>query len=275
MEPLKDGVESVKEELAKRMRSSFFGAFVIAWCVVNYEFLIVVFSEGNYAERIGYIARHLSYGSNLLHNFGWPLVLASVSTFALPVVNLITNSWNRVVDILDTQMNLWMETKRRVSDPELRNLAQVRKSQLDALRQYARVRVTRNGGALARLFEHGHIDESWDLRSLDNLSKASTALPLEHVRTLEKVGFPAQGYRMLQLLNEEGALSEERLLRDTKESGRDVPGAEILGTLLGLGLVNIVWYEGIDPLYEISRTGSGFFNAIGVSYPGIFMPRTM
>lgn len=65
MESLKDGAESVKDEMLKRMRSPFVGAFVIAWCVVNYEELIVVFSNGDYADRYFFVVRRLIFGFDL------------------------------------------------------------------------------------------------------------------------------------------------------------------------------------------------------------------
>jgi hypothetical protein len=272
MDSLKGGVENVKDEVVKRMRSPFVGAFVIAWCVVNYEFLIVVFSGGEYPEKIGYIARHLFYGSDLLHSFGTPLLLAAGSTVLLPLVNLVTDLWNKFVDILGTQLQLWMETRRRVSDPDLRKLAQTRKFELDSLRRYGRERVIQNGRVVTRLFVLGHV-EAWDLRPLSNLSGVSEALTIDLARTLETVGLPAQGYRMLQMLNGEGVLSEERLISSTRGSLPEDPALEILCMLQGVGVVNILWDEGVAPSYEISQSGKGLLNSIEVYYPEMFTPR--
>lgn len=272
MVSLKDGAESVKDEMVKRMQSPFVGAFVIAWCVVNYEFLIVLFSEGNYADKIGYIARRFFYGSDILHSFGKPLLIAAGSTMVLPLVNLTTNLWNKAVDILGTQMSLWMETKRRVSDPELRERVRTRTYQLELMRRCARGLVVQNSVTSARLFTVGHFGRE-DARALRGLRDKSINLTDETKFIFSTAGFPLQGYRILKLLRDNIAIEEGPLIRDTKDKPDEDYARIVLSTLLGLNFVLLIWEGGPEPSYEISSKGKALLDLIEEDYPEVFTPR--
>lgn len=272
MEPFKDGAESVKDEIVKRMRSPFLGAFVIAWCAVNYEFLIVVFSDGNYADKIAYIARRFFHDSDLLHSFGLPLGLAAGSTLALPLVNLATDLWVKFVDILGTQMRLWMETKRRLSDPELRETARSRKHLADAVRQYAKGVIGQHSQTATRMYLLGQGENQGSRRFPGLSGRPELALDGNVKRLLEEYGLPLVGYRMLQALGETSMLNESSLFREATMPGKPLTAAtrDILGVLIGMHFVKLIWDEGPEPAYALALQGKLVLTAVENWYPELF-----
>lgn len=278
MEPFKEGAESVKDEIVKRVRSSFFGAFVLAWSVVNYEFLIVVFSEGNYAERIGYIARHLSYGSNLQHSFGLPLALAAVSSLALPIVNLVTDLWSKFVDIVGTRGRSCMEANRWRSDPELRARIREKTYEADSMRYYARGLLIQNSAMAARLFELGTLAADFDAQAKHDACKlpgvsvdGASALPEGFKRALENTGFSRHGYETLKQLRDEAAIGESQLVANFAP---DLDyGRLVLSMMHGSNLVRLVWDSGREPSYELSIRGKALLELIADKYTAAFSVR--
>ncbi len=61
---LEEFSKTVKSQLYERASSPLLGSFIIAWCIWNHRFIMVIFSELSFQEKITYIDFHV-FG-------GWP-----------------------------------------------------------------------------------------------------------------------------------------------------------------------------------------------------------
>lgn len=267
-----DVVGDVKEEAKRRLRSSYALSYVLAWCAVNYEFLIVVFSEGGYTDKIGYVALHLHYGQSSFVTFGVPALLAFIPVFLLPVLNQLADLWSKAVEVGGTHLSGRLESGKWTSDKELRDRERTGSVQRDTLRRSAKELMqkwSKSAYETYRNYPKG-------LRRMQPLYAAAGRLKNvapELLQTLETVGFPKQGYRMLKLLQSEGDLSQDRLIRDSSgEDGRDM-SMECLAILLGAELISFVWDEGTEPVYDLGPKGRDLLDSVAQDYPQAFSQR--
>lgn len=70
--------KTVKSQLYERASSPLLGSFIIAWCIWNHRFIMVIFSELTFQEKIRYIDFHVFGGwhESLTNGLIIPLVAA-------------------------------------------------------------------------------------------------------------------------------------------------------------------------------------------------------
>lgn len=75
---LEEFSKTVKSQLYERASSPLLGSFIIAWCIWNHRFIMVIFSELSFQEKIRYIDCHVFGGwqESLINGFFIPLVAA-------------------------------------------------------------------------------------------------------------------------------------------------------------------------------------------------------
>lgn len=279
---IKDVTEGVKEEVAKRVRSPLVGAFIIAWAVLHYEFLFVVFSEGSYRDKNWYLASVLFRNEGLWSLFGAPALIALGTTALLPLLNLAADLWFQFVDVRGANLKLWMETGKRLSDPELRTLARTTAHERDSVRNYAKELHSRT----ATLTYHLHQKQApgqpgtrviqglkgWLTETYGRYEgwAAEDDVKPELFPVLESVGFPVQGLKMLNLLQVEGTLSEDRLLRDCAGTQGQTSSANTLAFMCGAQLLDVIWESGVQPSYRMTPSGALFLEGVKHLAPDAF-----
>lgn len=77
----------------------------------------------------------------------------------------------------------------------------------------------------------------------------------------------------MEWLRDASAINEGQLLRETRDGVADGHGPLELSMLLGLNLVRLIWDSGLEPSYEISRTGKVLLDLIAEEYSEVFSPR--
>lgn len=264
---IKDVTEGVKEEVAKRVRSPLVGAFIIAWAVLHYEFLFVVFSEGSYRDKNWYLTSVLFHDAGFWSLFGTPALVALVTTALLPLLNLAADLWFQFVDVKRANLKLWIETGRRHSDPELRQLLLTYASERDSMHRYAKEIYH----ALAHVTYERFLDNPKGRDDMVVLRgtglELASVVTSELLNVLTTVGFPRVALKMLNLLLSEGELSEERVLRDgASMKPRDV-AADALSILVGAKLVEVLWAVGVRPTYRLTSVGRAFVNVLREAAP--------
>jgi hypothetical protein len=262
--------EDTKQELKRRLKSPFAGSYALAWCVVNYEFLIVVFSAGPYADKIGYIAQHIYYGRSWWDTFGLPALLALIPVLGLPVLNLLADLWSKMVDVSGTYLIVWMETKKRVSDPELRALALSRSLEINTLRNYAKEALAACAQlALYRATALNPGMAGW-VQLPDSDKSLIQGVPAVIAKFIHRAGFPSAGHKMLQCIFNEGPRTEGQLIDCCDPGLSKQDKLEIVALLLGAGLTSLKWFDGVQPSFDLTQQGRDFNKFINTCHPGAF-----
>jgi len=91
-------LRSIQDAFIARLNNSFFINFIIAWCIVNYETVLLMFFD---SMPIGQKIVYLHYFHfDLLHALIYPLLLAFSYIFILPLLNLgISILYHRYINI--------------------------------------------------------------------------------------------------------------------------------------------------------------------------------
>jgi len=265
----KGAAEGMKDESHRRLKNPFVSAYVISWGVINYEVLIAIFSDGEYKEKIGYIAQHLYYSPDWCLHFGLPAAFAAASLLVLPALDVVARSLSYVAELVWASVKGWLDSKRGASDAEWKPLAQRRNHELRAIRKQALDSVKRFAGATLELYGMG-VGCTRDAKKLGAEVMGHISIPDEVRNAIETNGFSAQGFRMLALMREEGKLSEERALRDSSGTEGDEYSRKVLALLVGARLAEPIWSEGAAPSYSLTHSGRTILDAIGDWSPETF-----
>lgn len=88
MDTIKELLASVRFQLAERLGNPLSGAFIVAWLVANFRLLLVLFSDGEWREKLRYIDATLYPDAYEWLRLGvfWPLIFALLYVFAYPFV---------------------------------------------------------------------------------------------------------------------------------------------------------------------------------------------
>jgi hypothetical protein len=232
------------------------------------------FPRGGYQEKIWYASGILFHGVSHWSLFGFPALIAILTTFAMPLLNMAAELWFQTVEVLTANLKLWLDTGRRHSDPKLRSLARMSGIERDSIRHYAK-RLHKEGSIAAfELYQKQQPGisgmrvikglEGWPFNASakSDIWGASADLKAELFPVIESVGFPVLGLKMLALMQVEGELSEERLLRDSPGVSGQLSFTRTLAILCGAALVDVIWEVGVMPTYRLN--GNGHFLLAGV-----------
>lgn len=72
-----DIIKSVKAFLYERSSSPLLGAFIVSWCVWNYQSLIIVFSNSDFGKKIEALNEYFSIASLSIYSFDIPSSLVN------------------------------------------------------------------------------------------------------------------------------------------------------------------------------------------------------
>lgn len=264
-----DVVGDVKEEAKRRLRSSYALSYVLAWCAVNYEFLIVVFSEGGYTDKIGYVALHLHYGQSSFVTFGVPALLAFIPVFLLPVLNQLADLWSKAVEVGGTHLSGRLESGKWASDAELVVLARNRSFELDSLRGYAKELFKAHASLVgAKSQREGPGKADWV--RLPGAKAPSSGVVGALAEMVEGPGFPVGGYEMLKYLQDQGPSTEEQLRITVSRYQAGEESRDLVAILSIAGLIDFKWTTGPRPTFTLTREGGLFLKFVAEKHPEAF-----
>lgn len=95
---LEEFSKTVKAQLYERTSSPLLGSFIIAWCIWNHRFIMVLFSELSFQEKIRYIDFHIFGGwpESLTNGLFIPLVAALFMIIIYPwPARFLYSYWRR------------------------------------------------------------------------------------------------------------------------------------------------------------------------------------
>lgn len=260
-------VEGAKEEVKQRLRSPYVVSFLVAWCAVNYEFLIVVFSEGEYVNKIGYIAQHLYREQSWWHVFGLPALLALIPVISIPVLNELAERCAQLAQVAGTYASVWIDTGKRKSDPELRELARNRAFEIEAIRRHTIDTMSLYGQLVfAGAVKFTDEQEGWARLKIEDPPSMQGVTDLTAL--VRRAGFPSLGLEMLEHLADEGTRSQNQLRSLGSSKASDDIKKWNIAFLLGARLIKFDWEHGAEPMYGISKSGMRFLMTIQKLNPG-------
>lgn len=106
---LEEFSKTVKAQLYERASSPLLGSFTIAWCIWNHRFIMVIFSELSFQEKIRYIDFHIFGGwqESLVNGIGIPLAAALFMILVYPWPSRFLYSyWRRQQNKLKTDQQI-------------------------------------------------------------------------------------------------------------------------------------------------------------------------
>lgn len=99
MDAVKDIFDSIISVVKDRLVNPFYGAFAIAWVVINYEFLLVFFGSIPYLEKLEYIDNTIFLDSKAwLNGLLYPAIVAFGYIFITPFVYRAVSFYQKTIE---------------------------------------------------------------------------------------------------------------------------------------------------------------------------------
>lgn len=127
---LEEFSKTVKAQLYERASSPLLGSFAIAWCIWNHRFIMVIFSELSFQEKIRYIDFHIFGGwqEYLANGIGIPLAAALFMILVYPWPSRFLYSYwrkqqNKIKadqQIIDGDVLLSVDESREIRQAEIK-----------------------------------------------------------------------------------------------------------------------------------------------------------
>ena len=120
MDTIRDLLFSLRVQLRERLKNLLYGSFIIAWSILNFRLLLVLFGDGKWAEKITYIDSKLypNWSAWALYGYALPLVAALSYVLASPFVNRAVARFVRQQERETASMLLEIEGEIPVSKAE-------------------------------------------------------------------------------------------------------------------------------------------------------------
>ncbi|MDO8774825.1 MAG: hypothetical protein Q7K57_40190 [Burkholderiaceae bacterium] len=120
MEAIHGVFDSVKSYLSERFANPLYGAFVLAWAIVNFRLLLVFGGGGTWQEKISYIDTRLyvHWGDWALYGYVYPICTAIAYLLFSPVVNRAVTVYLRKQDKTTVEELLKIEGETPIPKPE-------------------------------------------------------------------------------------------------------------------------------------------------------------
>lgn len=137
MESWRELSSSLSSYVRGRVTNPIFGAYLVAWGVLNFRLVLVLIGDGSWADKIGYIDTRLytEWWHWLIFGFIYPLSVSLVLVFAMPFINRWTTVFLRARDAETTRLLLAQQNEAPMPKAEAatlrRQLLTERQSRLD------------------------------------------------------------------------------------------------------------------------------------------------
>lgn len=120
MDTLRDLLTSAKTQLRDRLSNPIYGSFVLAWSILNFRLLLVLFGDGKWAEKISYIDTKLypRWSDWAVYGYVIPLMAALLYVLVSPFANRAITKFLRLQHKATATMLLEIEGEIPISKPE-------------------------------------------------------------------------------------------------------------------------------------------------------------
>lgn len=141
---LEDLLKAAREQASDRLTSPLIGSFIISWCLWNYKFLVILFSDATVSQTFHLIETTAfpSSASVAVRGFLLPALTAAVYIFLYPYPARFVYGFTRrrQREILELRRKIEDETPLTVEDSrrlraELRQAEQKHRDELDRMAQ--------------------------------------------------------------------------------------------------------------------------------------------
>lgn len=133
---LDDIITTIKAQLYERATSPLLGSFLISWCVINYKFILIIFSSLPAPEKITYIGMNIfvSLHDYILKGVLYPLVaaLALIIIYPYPAAAIYRISRNHQKQLKSIKQSIEDETPLTLEEArKLRSQFLIQRIQFD------------------------------------------------------------------------------------------------------------------------------------------------
>lgn len=120
MDTIQGVFDSVKSYLMERLANPLYGAFILAWSVVNFRLLLIFAGSGTWQEKITYIDHRLyvHWGDWALYGYVYPLSTAIAYLLFSPIVSRVVTVYLRKQDKTTVEQLLKIEGETPIPKPE-------------------------------------------------------------------------------------------------------------------------------------------------------------
>lgn len=120
MDAIQGVFDSIKSYLNERFANPLYGAFVLAWAIVNFRLLLVFGGSGTWQEKISYIDTRLyvHWGDWALYGYVFPISTAIAYLLFSPIVNRAVTVYLRKQDKTTVEDLLRIEGETPIPKPE-------------------------------------------------------------------------------------------------------------------------------------------------------------
>lgn len=295
MESWRELSTSLSTYVRARVANPIFGAYLVAWSVINFRLLLVLVGDGSWQAKIGYIDTRLytEWWHWLIYGLLYPLAVALLLVFGMPFVNRWTVVFLRARDAETTRQLLAQQDETPLPKAEAahlrRQLLAERNSRLEAQAD-AEQRLTEQAAQIDLLLQENKklkgastgqaaiesppsSDKAENRTSYDLAESDLIGVPQRVRLQLTQRGLThTQAMALYAIRN--GTKFTARMLSEIMGLSEQHVAMVLLDQLKGLGLVDRV-FVGQKEAYEISSAGRQALQAVlqqGFSPPPMYTP---
>ena len=100
METIHEVISSIRTYLSERLRNPFYGAFFVAWVVLNFRLVLILIGDGTWAAKINFIDTRLyvTWWHWAIYGYLVPIVAASLYVLTTPFISRWVSIFQRVTE---------------------------------------------------------------------------------------------------------------------------------------------------------------------------------
>lgn len=240
---LQDLLDAARNQAAERLASPILGSFAVSWCIWNYKFLVILFSDATVTQTFALIKSESfpDISSVLLYGVFFPLLTAAAYIFAYPYPARFVYGFTR------RRQKEVLELKRAIEEETPLTIEESRLLRSDAHRLQTK-----------------HLEEIDRLRSeLSRLSQQAPQQPSPSPAAVQPSQVPPSEsapleplqFQMLNMIDsQQGGATVHRIIQVTSLPRVKVEFA--LGELEGAGLVKSKYEQDEeDVVYRFTHEG--------------------
>ncbi len=130
---MSDWFESLKAVVTERVSSPLVFAYALAWPIINYQIVLMVFSDAKVLDKIAFISAQYGEWQGQVYYLGWPLVVAFVYMLGMPWVSHVNLAYTFWQGRFTREMRLKHENATMISKSERDELVTRHREELDRL----------------------------------------------------------------------------------------------------------------------------------------------
>jgi len=130
---MSDWFESLKSVVTERVSSPLMFAYALAWPIINYQIVLMVFSDAKVLDKIAFVSTQYGGWQGQLYYLGWPLVVAFVYMLGMPWLSHVNLAYTFWQGKFTRDMRLKHEKAIMISESERDELISNHREELDRL----------------------------------------------------------------------------------------------------------------------------------------------